>query len=287
VRAPERRRLPVVLTHAEIGRITTRMPRMSALMARMIYGCGLQLRECLLLRITDVDFDRGVLTMRAGKGNKDRQTVLPESLRPDWERHLQNVRRRFERDRLRNLPGMELPNALERKYPSAGREWPRFWAFSGMNLTADPRSGIVRRLARPSEQQSANSRLHLRHRSAAALDRHHRPGRTGVRRLVGRHLTANDTAGNRAGPGAVCCPLPAAGAVGIRHGGTDCRAADGAVRHPLRHMIVNIQIANHASRQQRRRQRQPGNQVSCGQFHFRLRPRPGAVRQKKSRAATA
>jgi hypothetical protein len=86
-----------------------------------------------------------VLTVRAGKGNKDRQTVLPSSLRADWERHLEKVRRLYDRDRLRCLPGVELPYALERKYPNAGREWAWYWAFPGLTLLPDPRSGVVRR----------------------------------------------------------------------------------------------------------------------------------------------
>jgi len=82
---------------------------------------------------------------RAGKGNKDRQTVLPASLRPDWERHLGKVRRVFDRDRQRNVPGVELPYALDRKYPNAGKEWPWFWAFPALSMAIDPRSGILRR----------------------------------------------------------------------------------------------------------------------------------------------
>ena len=145
VRAPVRRRLPVVLTREEIGRITEKLPRLYSLMARFIYGCGLRLNECFSLRIKDVDFDRGTLVVRAGKGNKDRQTVLPASLRPDWERHLGKVRRVFDRDRQRNVPGVELPYALDRKYPNAGKEWPWFWAFPALSMAIDPRSGILRR----------------------------------------------------------------------------------------------------------------------------------------------
>lgn len=78
VRAPVRRRLPVVLTRDEIGRVVAAMPEPHALMAKLAYGCGLRQRECLALRVKDVDFERGMLTVRAGKGNKDRQTVLPD-----------------------------------------------------------------------------------------------------------------------------------------------------------------------------------------------------------------
>jgi integron integrase len=145
VRAPERRRLPVVLSRDEIMRTIAHMEEPYALMARITYGCGLRLSECLALRIKDVDFERGVLAVHAGKGNKDRQTVLPESLREPWERHLCGVRRLFEYDRLRDLPGVELPFALERKYPNAGKEWTWFWAFPAAAPACDPRSGVRRR----------------------------------------------------------------------------------------------------------------------------------------------
>jgi len=97
------------------------------------------------LRVKDVDFERGLLTVRAGKGDKDRQTVLPQSLRDAWPPHLEAVRRRHEQDRAQGLPGVALPAALERKYPNAGKEWGWFWVFPASDVSTDPRSGIVRR----------------------------------------------------------------------------------------------------------------------------------------------
>ncbi len=145
VRARERRRLPVVLSQSEVGDVLRCLPDRFALMARFIYGCGLRLQECLELRVKDVDFDRGLLTIRSGKGDKDRRTVLSDSLQTDWRVHLGSTRALHEHDRANQLPGVALPHALERKYPKAGSEWGWFWAFPANNISTDPRSGVVRR----------------------------------------------------------------------------------------------------------------------------------------------
>src|SRR5688572_9203665 len=145
VRAPQKRRLPVVLSTTEVRAVLDLLPDPYALMARVIYGSGLRLQECLELRVKDLDFERGLLTVRAGKGDKDRQTVLPLSLDEAWLTHLETVRRRHEDDRAASLPGVALLAALERKYPNAGKEWAWFWAFPAASVSMDPRTRIVRR----------------------------------------------------------------------------------------------------------------------------------------------
>jgi len=145
VRARYRRRLPVVLSRQEVRQVLSLMPPPYCLMARMTYGCGLRLQECLELRIKDVDFEQHLLTVRSGKGDKDRRTVLPESLHTEWMDHLQRVRELYERDRAEDEPGVYLPSALERKYPNAGKEWAWFWAFPAPSVSIDPRTRIVRR----------------------------------------------------------------------------------------------------------------------------------------------
>lgn len=145
VRAQERRRLPVVLSPAEVQRILARLPDRFGLMARFVYGCGLRLQECLELRVKDVDFDRGMLTVRSGKGDKDRRTVLPESLRDAWSQHVRGLQETHRRDRAAGLPSVALPHALERKYPRAGQEWGWFWVFPASSTSIDPRSRLVRR----------------------------------------------------------------------------------------------------------------------------------------------
>jgi integron integrase len=144
-RARAKRRLPVVLSREEVGRVWSRLPERYGLMARLIYGAGLRLQECMELRIKDVDFERGMLTVRSGKGDKDRRTVLPASLQDVWSEHVGRLHRLHEGDRSADVPGVALPLALERKYPKAGTEWGWFWAFPGDTLSTDPRSGVVRR----------------------------------------------------------------------------------------------------------------------------------------------
>ncbi len=111
-------------------------------MARMIYGTGMRLMECLRLRIKDVDFDHREIIIRDGKGGKDRRTMLPNTLVPPLRDHLRRVRALFEADCRKDIPGVYLPDALSRKYPNAGKEWGWQWVFPARELSVDPRSGI-------------------------------------------------------------------------------------------------------------------------------------------------
>ncbi|MBN1255608.1 MAG: integron integrase [Deltaproteobacteria bacterium] len=145
VRAKQRRRLPVVLTVREVMTIFEHLIGTSKLMAMLIYGCGLRLQECLRLRIKDIDLEQGVIIVRAGKGDKDRRTVLPEVLKDDLIRHMAEIRSLYEHDRKENVNGVWLPGALDKKYPKAGKEWGWFWLFPSKSLAVDPRNLIVRR----------------------------------------------------------------------------------------------------------------------------------------------
>jgi len=144
IRAPRRRRLPVVLTPHEVGEMFKHMKGLNQLMARLIYGCGLRLRECLNLRIKDIDFNRRCLAVRAGKGDKDRQTLLPESLVKDLYDHIKSLWTLYDQDEHAHVAGVYLPHALHRKYPNAGKEWAWQWVFPSQSLSVDPRSKIVR-----------------------------------------------------------------------------------------------------------------------------------------------
>ena len=93
----------------------------------------------------DLDFERNCVTVRFGKGGKDRQTILPETLKPKLSAHLEEVRTLFEEDRRKEIPGVKIPDALHRKYPNAGKEWIWHWVFPSRTLSVDPRSGIIRR----------------------------------------------------------------------------------------------------------------------------------------------
>ena len=114
-------------------------------MAAFIYGGGLRLRECLNLRIKAVDLENGFVTVIAGKGDKDRKTLLPKRLNQNLKDHISRVRLLYQTDRENNIPGVALPQALERKYPNAGKEWIWQRLFPSGNLSEDPRSKIVRR----------------------------------------------------------------------------------------------------------------------------------------------
>lgn len=144
-RAKERMRMPVVLSKSEVGRLLAVMEGTHALMARLLYGTGMRLMECLRLRVKDVDFDRREITVREGKGGKDRVTMLPDTLNAPLREHLVRVRALFDGDRAANVPGVWMPDALDRKYPGASKTWGWFWVFPSASLANDPLTGIRRR----------------------------------------------------------------------------------------------------------------------------------------------
>lgn len=121
------RRMPVVLTRAEVRSVLGRMHGVERLVAALLYGSGLRLLEALRLRVKDVDFERREIMVRRGKGAKDRMTILADAQRLPLARHLDGIRERF-----RQMgAAVQLPDALRRKYPSAEREWAWQWVFPG------------------------------------------------------------------------------------------------------------------------------------------------------------
>jgi integron integrase len=145
VRANKKSRLTVVLSEGEVHRLLAALECTAWLMTALTYGAGLRVSECVRLRVQDVDLERGTLTIRAGKRDKDRQTVLPEGVTDSLLEQLARAREVYEQDRADDVTGVYLPKALERKYPNAGREWAWFWVFPSPNLSIDPRSRTVRR----------------------------------------------------------------------------------------------------------------------------------------------
>ena len=139
------KRLPVVLGQLEVGRLLASLTGTHALMAQLIYGTGMRLMECVRLRVKDVDFERKEILVRDGKGAKDRVTMLPSSLEEPLRLYLVRVRALWEGDALAGRAGVQMPEALARKYPSAPKEWGWFWVFPARDLSVDPRSGIERR----------------------------------------------------------------------------------------------------------------------------------------------
>jgi integron integrase len=145
VRAKRPKRLPLVLSRDEVRRLLAATSGEEAIAARLLYGSGLRLLECLRLRVQDLDLERREVVVRSGKGDADRHTTLPGSLLGELEAQLADSRLLWERDRRDGVAGVALPHALARKYPSAGTEWSWFWVFPAKGLARDPSSG---RLAR-------------------------------------------------------------------------------------------------------------------------------------------
>ncbi len=145
VRAKRPARLPVVLTEREVLAILERMTDVYGLMARLLYGSGMRLMECVRLRIKDVDFERHEIVVRDGKGAKDRVTMLPQSVVPALLAHWQWRRRIYEDDVAAGMAAVYLPDALARKYPNAATAWCWQYVFVAANYSLDPRSGAKRR----------------------------------------------------------------------------------------------------------------------------------------------
>ncbi|MGB5146355.1 MAG: integron integrase [Porticoccaceae bacterium] len=143
--ARQGKRLPVVLTVAEVQAVLGRTTGTAGLMLRLLYGSGLRLMECVRLRVKDVDFDRMQILVRDGKGDKDRVTMLPRSLVEPLREHLVKVRVLHRKDIAEGFGEVYLPYALDRKYPNAGREWAWQYVFPSTKRSIDPRSGAVRR----------------------------------------------------------------------------------------------------------------------------------------------
>lgn len=145
VRAKKPRRLPTVLTKREVGRIIDRLEGAYGLMARLLYGTGMRLMECCRLRVKDIDFERGEILIRDGKGAKDRVTMLPAVLVPVLRDHLVRRRALYEDDKAQGKAEVYLPDALERKYPNAAIDWAWQYVFCSGSYSRDPRSGHERR----------------------------------------------------------------------------------------------------------------------------------------------
>ena len=139
------KRVPTVLSVAEVTRLVALIEPRYRVPGKLQYGSGLRLNELVSLRVKDVDLGRGVLTVRGGKGDLDRTTVISESLKEILRSHLDEVRGIYEADREKGLPGVALPGALGRKFSRAGESWEWMWLFPARDLSDDPVSGVTRR----------------------------------------------------------------------------------------------------------------------------------------------
>jgi len=142
VRAKRPARLPVVLTRDEARQLFAKMDGVVLLACRLLYGSGLRLLECLHLRVKDIEFERNEITVRDGKGQKDRVTMLPASCKQALLDHLAKMRRLHENDLRRGLGRAPLPGALARKYPNADREWGWQYVFPASSHYTDHHTGV-------------------------------------------------------------------------------------------------------------------------------------------------
>jgi integron integrase len=145
LRADRPARLPVVLTSEEVKRVITTMSGTPQLLVKLLYGSGLRLMEALRLRIKDIDFEMRQITVRDGKGAKDRYTVLAEGVMAPLKEHLERVRLTHDEDLRAGHGEVYMPGALDRKYPEAAREWKWQYVFPAQGFSTDPRSSKVRR----------------------------------------------------------------------------------------------------------------------------------------------
>ncbi len=145
-RARRKERVPVVLTRDEVARVISAMnDGVPKLVVKLLYGSGLRISEALRLRVHDIDFAMKQVTVRSGKGDKDRLTTFPGSLAPFLEEHLAKVRVLHEKDLREGFGEVALPGALARKYRHAAREWGWQYVFPARQRSVDPRSGVMRR----------------------------------------------------------------------------------------------------------------------------------------------
>jgi integron integrase len=145
VRAAKKINVPVVMTRAEVAAIISLMDGTAQLVAKLLYGSGLRIMEAVRLRVQDIDFQMKQLTVRSGKGDRDRFTTFPVTLTPLLQNHLAGVRTLHQQALAQAHGEVYLPHALERKYPRAPKEWGWQYAFPARDLSVDPRSGVTRR----------------------------------------------------------------------------------------------------------------------------------------------
>ena len=144
-RAKGPKRLPVVLSKREVRAVLGELDGTNRLVGTLLYGCGFRLLECLQLRVKDVDFDRGQVAVRSGKGDKDRTVMLPRAAKRELERHMRRVRRRYEADLEEPDFSVTLPESLKRKLPRAGRDWAWHYVFPSSRTFLDDQTGEPRR----------------------------------------------------------------------------------------------------------------------------------------------
>ncbi|MFH2045718.1 MAG: integron integrase [Pseudomonadota bacterium] len=145
IRASKKLNVPVVMTKEETSKVISFIEGIPQLVVKLIYGCGLRISEAIRLRVQDIDQKMKTVTVRSGKGNKDRVTTFPESVIPFLQNHLNKVKALHENDLSNGYGEVYLPNALSIKYRNAAKEWGWQYVFPASSLSTDPRGGVTRR----------------------------------------------------------------------------------------------------------------------------------------------
>jgi len=145
VRAKQKVRVPTVLTPEEVSKVILAVKGTPQIVTKILYGSGLRIMEAVRLRVADVDFEMKYITVRSGKGNKDRVTPFPESLVPHLQTHLLQIKKLHEDDVKNGKGNVYLPDALSKKYRNAGYSWKWQYVFPSRKLSKDPRSEKIRR----------------------------------------------------------------------------------------------------------------------------------------------
>lgn len=145
IRSNKNRRIPVVLSPGEVKQILARLEGVPQLVVKLLYGSGLRITEAVRLRVQDIDFSYKQITVRSGKGDKDRVTTFPASLTPLLQNHLEKVKLIHQKDLVDGYGAVYLPYALAKKYPNAETEWGWQYVFPARSLSVDPLSGLTRR----------------------------------------------------------------------------------------------------------------------------------------------
>jgi len=145
IRSTKNRRIPVVLSPDEVKLILVRLEGVPQLVVKLLYGSGLRITEAVRLRVQDIDFSYKQITVRSGKGDKDRVTTFSASLAPLLQNHLNKVKVIHQKDLAEGYGAVYLPNALARKFPNAEKEWGWQYVFPARSLSVDPLSGLTRR----------------------------------------------------------------------------------------------------------------------------------------------
>jgi integron integrase len=177
---------PTVLTQAEVQRLFAAIEGKNALMAKLLYGSGLRLMECIRLRVQDVDFGQNLIFIRGGKGGKDRTTILPRNLRDDLQSQIEMVKALHHKDLEAGFGEVYIPEALARKYRNAARESGWQWVFPGKERSRDPRSG---KEMRHHVLESALQKAVKRAAQQAAIDK--RVGCHTLRHSFATHMLEN------------------------------------------------------------------------------------------------